>query len=100
MKTITIQETDFSYMNQPHRQWCEKLQAKALEILPTRRWRNPDHLLNEAAFSLAGNDPDEHYTRIYICENCHQLYHGDYSTNQDENHDFCGAECEVDYKRK
>lgn len=85
--------TDFSYMDQPHRQWCEELQAKMLELLPTQEWQGADDLWLAASTAL-GNE-DERYCRIYVCQHCLQIYHGDYSTNQDEDHDYCGAECEV-----
>lgn len=93
---MIFEVTDFSYMDQPHRQWCEELQAKMIELLPTKEWKGADDLWLAASTALGNKD--ERYCGIYVCENCRQIYHGDYSTNQDKNRDFCGAECEADYK--
>jgi hypothetical protein len=93
MITLIIEPTDFSYMDEPERSWIEELQAKMLELLPTKEWDDSD-LLWLAASTALGND-DQRYCRIYLCENCNRLYHGDYSTNQTEGRDYCGAECEL-----
>jgi hypothetical protein len=94
MNQLIIDPTDFSYMSQPERQHCEALQAKMLELLLAQKWLSPDALWLAAATAL-GNE-DERYCRIYLCENCQRLYHGDYSTNQHPERDFCGAECQLE----
>lgn len=93
---LLFEVTDFSYMDNPQRQWCEELQAKMIELSPTKEWADTD-LLWLAASEALGNK-DERYCGIYVCESCGHLYHRDYSTNPSTKHDFCGVECEADYK--
>ena len=87
-----MNRTDFSYINEPERSRCEELQTKMFELLPTRQWRG-DELWSAAAAAL-GNE-DERYCLIYVCQQCGDIYHGDYSSNSDPDRDFCGAECEI-----
>lgn len=95
--------TDFSHYSERHRMACEQLQAKARELLtqnPTRyENHHPDVLLNAAADPQGGlrsacalGNADERYSRIYACETCGRLYHGDYSINSDPDHDYCGGD--------
>lgn len=83
--------TDFSYMDEADRTHCEQLQAKINELRPQKQW--PGDSLWQAAADALGNE-NEAYCRIYICEYCGDVYHGDYSTNPDPHRDFCGGECE------
>lgn len=90
---------DFSHYSERDRLACEQLQARMRELLtqnPTRyENRHPDVLLEAAARALAPSDravwPDK-YCRIFICETCGRLYDGDYSTNSDPRHDYCGGD--------
>ena len=86
-------ETYFSWMDEPERTWCEELQSKMLELLSVREWGSNDELW-AAASSALGNE-DERYCQIYVCEQCGELYHGDYSSSSAPERDFCGMECEV-----
>lgn len=90
----TFELSDFSYMDQLHRKRCEELQTKMIELEATRETWESDDLWLVASAAL-GNE-DERYCRIYVCESCRHLYHGDYSTNQHETRDFCGAECQLE----
>lgn len=88
--------TDFSHYSERDRLACEQLQARMRELLtqnPTRyENRHPDVLLNAAAEALAPDGGQERYSGIYACETCGRLYHGDYSTNSDPRHDYCGGD--------
>lgn len=92
-----ICHTDFSYMDEPDKTRCEQIQAKMLELLPTKKWEGDALWL--AASNTLGNE-DEQYCRIYICQECRQIYHGDYSTNSDPDRDFCGTVCEYEFLQK
>lgn len=91
MKTTDIDlETDFSHYDEPERGWCETLQDKMRDLLPTKEWRD-DNALWIAAADALGN-ADQRYCRIYACETCGRLYHADYSNSSDPNHDYCGGD--------
>jgi hypothetical protein len=85
-------------MAQPQQDCCQEFQAKMLELLPTKKsWG--DEEIWQAVTAELGNE-NERYCGIYICIECRQLYHADYSTNSDPDRDFCGFQCESAWLEK
>lgn len=100
MKATDINlDTDFAHYDEPERRWCEEIQTKMKELLPTRKWRDDAELWSVAAERLGNTDG--RYCRIYVCETCKSVFHGDYSTNSDPEHDYCGGDtCQPERSRR
>lgn len=91
-------DSDFSHYSERDRLACEQLQTKARELLAADAGRyekkHPDVLLNAAAEALAPEGGQDRYSGIFACEGCGRLYHTDYSTSSDPEHDYCSADCQ------
>jgi hypothetical protein len=88
-------ETNLDYLAQPERQHGEALQAEMLR-LQAEGWEKDGEALWEAAVDSLGGQR-EWYVSFYVCRQCGQMYHGDYSANSDPDREFCGAVCESNW---